>query len=114
MAAAVALAALGVHCFRTLPVDVFPDIAVPRVVLQTEAPGYTAEEVEQRVTVPIETAMNGIPQVSTIRSSSSGGLSFVWVDFEWGADLARARFDVFERLQRVRETLPPEVDVEIA
>ena len=114
LVAALALAALGVHCFRALPVDVFPDIAVPRVVLQTEARGLTAEEVEQRVTVPIETAMNGIPQVSTIRSSSSGGLSFVWVDFEWGADLARARFDVFERLQRVRETLPPEVDVEIA
>ena len=114
LVAALSLAALGVHCFRTLPVDVFPDIAVPRVVLQTEARGLTAEEVEQRVTVPIETAMNGIPQVSTIRSSSSGGLSFVWVDFEWGADLSRARFDVFERLQRVRETLPPEVDVEIA
>ncbi len=114
LTAAFALAALGVHCFRTLPVDVFPDIAVPRVVLQTEARGLTAEEVEQRVTVPIETAMNGIPRASTIRSSSSGGLSFVWVDFEWGADLARARFDVFERLQRVRETLPPEVDVEIA
>ncbi|MBR2713652.1 MAG: efflux RND transporter permease subunit [Kiritimatiellae bacterium] len=114
LTAAFALAALGVHGFRTLPVDVFPDIAVPRVVLQTEARGLTAEEVEQRVTVPIETAMNGIPRASTIRSSSSGGLSFVWVDFEWGADLARARFDVFERLQRVRETLPPEVDVEIA
>lgn len=114
LAAAFALAALGAHCFRTLPVDVFPDIAVPRVVLQTEARGLTAEEVEQRVTVPIETAMNGIPRATTIRSSSSGGLSFVWVDFEWGADLARARFDVFERLQRVRETLPPEVDVEIA
>ena len=114
LTAAFALAALGVHCFRTLPVDVFPDIAVPRVVLQTEARGLTAEEVEQRVTVPIETAMNGIPRATTIRSSSSGGLSFVWVDFEWGADLARARFDVFERLQRVRETLPPEVDVEIA
>lgn len=114
LAAAFALAALGAHCFRTLPVDVFPDIAVPRVVLQTEARGLTAEEVEQRVTVPIETAMNGISRASTIRSSSSGGLSFVWVDFEWGADLARARFDVFERLQRVRETLPPEVDVEIA
>ena len=114
LAAAVALAALGVHCFRTLPVDVFPDIAVPRVVLQTEAPGYTAEEVEQRVTVPIETAMNGIPNVTTIRSSSGGGLSFVWVDFDWGTDLARARFDVFERLQRVREGLPDGIDVEIA
>ena len=60
LTAALALAVLGWRCFRTLPVDVFPDIAVPRVVLQTEARGLTAEEVEQRVTVPIETAMNGI------------------------------------------------------
>ena len=114
LTAALALAGLGVHLFKGLPVDVFPDIAVPRVVLQTEATGLTAEEVEQRVTLPLEAALNGIPNVSTIRSSSSGGLSFVWVDFDWSADLARARFDVFERLQRVRESLPPEVKVEIA
>ena len=114
LSAALALAGLGVHLFKGLPVDVFPDIAVPRVVLQTEATGLTAEEVEQRVTLPLEAALNGIPNVSTIRSSSSGGLSFVWVDFDWSADLARARFDVFERLQRVRESLPPEVKVEIA
>ena len=113
LAAALALSVLGWRCFQTLPVDVFPDIAVPRVVLQTEARGLTAEEVEQRVTVPIETAMNGIEHVSTIRSSSVGGLSFVWVDFDWGTDLARARFDVFERLQRVRESLPSGVDVEL-
>lgn len=110
----VLLAALGVRLSFTLPVDVFPDIAVPRVVLQTEAPGLTAEEVEQRVTIPLETAMNGIPGVTTIRSSSGGGLSFVWVDFDWSVDLTRARFDVFERLQRIRESLPPEADVEIA
>ena len=114
LVAALALAAHGWRSFRALPVDVFPDIAVPRVVLQTEAPGLTAEEVEQRVTMPLESAMNGIPGVSTIRSSSSGGLSFVWVDFDWGTDLVRARFDVFERLQRVRETLPREVEVELA
>ena len=111
---AVVLAALGLRLSFTLPVDVFPDIAVPRVVLQTEAPGLTAEEVEQRVTIPLETAMNGIPGVTTIRSSSGGGLSFVWVDFDWSVDLSRARFDVFERLQRVRESLPTEADVEIA
>ena len=77
LSAALALAGLGVHLFKGLPVDVFPDIAVPRVVLQTEATGLTAEEVEQRVTLPLEAALNGIPNVSTIRSSSSGGLSFV-------------------------------------
>ena len=113
LSATLALAVLGWHVFATLPVDVFPDIAMPRVVLQTEARGLTAEEVEQRVTMPIETAMNGIPGVSVIRSSSVGGLSFVWVDFDWGTDLAGARFNVFERLQRVRESLPEGVDVEI-
>lgn len=114
LAVVVLLAALGLQLSFSLPVDVFPDIAVPRVVLQTEAPGLTAEEVEQRVTIPLETAMNGIPGVATIRSSSGGGLSFVWVDFDWSVDLARARFDVFERLQRIRESLPSEADVEIA
>ena len=114
LTAALALAGLGVHLSQRLPVDGSPAIAVPRVVLQTEATGLTAEEVEQRVTLPLEAALNGIPNVSTIRSSSSGGLSFVWVDFDWSADPARARFDVFERLQRVRESLPPEVKVEIA
>lgn len=97
-----------------LAVDVFPDIPVPRVTLQTEAGGYTAEEVEQLVTIPIETAMSGISGLRTVRSSSGGGLSFVWLDFDWSADLTRARFDVFERLARVRETLPSGVDTEIA
>ena len=114
LCAVLVLAAIGLRLSFSLPVDVFPDIAVPRVVLQTEAPGLTAEEVEQRVTIPLETALNGIPGVTTIRASSGGGLSFVWVDFDWSVDLARARFDVFERLQRVRESLPAEVDVEIA
>ncbi|MCQ2391617.1 MAG: efflux RND transporter permease subunit [Kiritimatiellae bacterium] len=107
-------AALGVRTWQGLAVDVFPDISVPRVTIQTEAGGLTAEEVEQLVTIPIETAVNGIPGVSTIRSSSGGGLSFVWVDFDWNVDLARARFDVFERLARVRESLPAEAEAEIA
>lgn len=109
-----AAATLGVFAWRSLAVDVFPDISVPRVTIQTEAGGLTAEEVEQLVTIPVETAVNGIPGVSTIRSSSGGGLSFVWVDFDWNADLARARFDVFERLARVREALPEGVSCEIA
>ena len=112
--AVLGLAVYGWHVAGRLPVDVFPDIQVPRVVIQTEAGGLTAEEVEQRVTVPIEAAVNGIPGVSTIRSSSGGGLSFVWIDFDWATDLSRARFDVFERLSRVKETLPAEADPEIA
>ena len=114
LAAVLIAAALGVRAWKSLSVDVFPDISVPRVTIQTEAGGLTAEEVEQLVTIPIETAMNGIPGVSTIRSSSGGGLSFVWVDFDWDVDLNRARFDVFERLARVRENLPDEATAEIA
>jgi HME family heavy-metal exporter len=87
--AVLAAAVFGWCRFSALSVDVFPDIAVPRVVVQTEAAGLTAEEVEQRVTIPIESAMNGIPGVSIIRSSSSGGLSFVWVEFDWNVDLTQ-------------------------
>ena len=104
----------GFKVFRTLPVDIFPDISVPRVTIQSEAGGLTAEEVEQFVTIPIESAVNGIPGVSKIRSSSSGGLSFVWVDFDWRADLSKARFDVFERLSRIQDTLPEEAHPEIS
>lgn len=110
----VGIAALGFSIFRGLPVDVFPDIQAPRVVVQTEAGGLTAEEVESRITTPIESAMNGIPGVTTVRSSSGGGLSFVWVDFDWSVDLSKARFAVFERLSTVRESLPSEADPEIA
>ncbi len=111
---AFALVAGGVLVARTLAVDVFPEIKVPRVTIQTEAGGLTAEEVEQRITVPIESAMNGLAGVTGVRSSSGGGLSFVWVDFDWSADPDSARFRVFERLGQVRESLPAEAEPEIA
>ncbi|MGN0833225.1 MAG: CusA/CzcA family heavy metal efflux RND transporter [Kiritimatiellia bacterium] len=114
VAAAILLAALGWRIGTRLPVDVFPEIREPRVVIQVEAGGLTAEEVEQLVVVPLEAAMNGIPGVRNVRSSSGSGLGFVWVDFDWNEDIARARFGVFERLQSVREQLPDEVRVEIA
>ena len=114
LAAMVIAAAVGYRAWKNLAVDVFPDISVPRVTIQTEAGGLTAEEVEQLVTIPVESVVNGIPGVSTVRSSSSGGLSFVWVDFDWNADVSRARFDVFERLARVKESLPSEAHAEIA
>lgn len=114
LAAVVLLAALGWRVGKDLAVDVFPEIREPRVVVQTEAGGLTAEEVEQRVTIPIEAAMNGIPGVRAVRSSSGGGLSFVWVDFDWDVDLAQARFSVFERLATVKEQLPADVRAEIA
>ena len=111
---ALALVAGGVYVSQRLAVDVFPDIKVPRVTIQTEAGGLTAEEVEQRITVPIESAMNGLKGVTNIRSSSGGGLSFVWVDFDWASDPDSARFRVFERLGQVRESLPKEAEPEIA
>ena len=111
---ALALVGGGAYVARHLAVDVFPDIKVPRVTIQTEAGGLTAEEVEQRITVPIESAMNGLKGVSNIRSSSGGGLSFVWVDFDWSSDPDSARFLVFERLGQVRESLPKEAEPEIA
>lgn len=114
LAAMLIAAAVGLRTWQNLAVDVFPDISVPRVTIHTEAGGLTAEEVEQLVTIPIESVVNGIPGVSTIRSSSSGGLSFVWIDFDWDVDVARARFDVFERLARVKETLPDEAHAEIS
>jgi HME family heavy-metal exporter len=111
---ALALVAGGVYVSQQLAVDVFPDIKVPRVTIQTEAGGLTAEEVEQRITIPIESAMNGLKGVTNIRSSSGGGLSFVWVDFDWASDPDSARFRVFERLGQVRESLPKEAEPEIA
>jgi HME family heavy-metal exporter len=114
MAALLLAAAAGYGSLRNLAVDVFPDISVPRVTIMTEAGGLTAEEVEQLVTIPIESEMNGIPGVTAIRSSTSGGLSFVWIDFEWNTEISRARFDVFDRLSRVQETLPAEARAEIA
>ncbi|MGN0885412.1 MAG: CusA/CzcA family heavy metal efflux RND transporter [Candidatus Spyradenecus sp.] len=114
MALGLVAMALGWRMMGSLPVDVFPDIREPRVVIQSEAGGLTAEEVEQRVTIPIETAMNGLPGVRKVRASSGAGLSFVWVDFAWGMPLQEARFRVFERLAQVREQLPQEVEAEIA
>ncbi len=96
-----------------LPVDVFPEIKVPRVVVQTEAGGLTAEEVEQFITIPVESAMNSAPGVVSIRSSSGGGLSFVWVDFDWNTDIMRARYWVSERLATVRGSIVVDHEPEI-
>ncbi len=99
----------GIWCANRTDIDVFPDLTAPTVVVMTDAHGMSAEEVERLVTFPIETAVNGASNVRRVRSSSRYGTSFVWVEFDWGMDVFRARQIVSEKMVTVGESLPADI-----
>ena len=102
----VALIVVGTRTASRMDVDVFPDLTAPTVVVMTDAHGMASEEVERLVTFPIETAVNGATDVRRVRSTSAYGFSFVWVEFDWGTDVFKARQIVSEKLISVSSQMP--------
>ena len=110
LALSVLLAAAGAWTVRDMPVDVFPDLTAPTVTILTEGHGMAPEEMETLVTFPIEAAINGASDVRRVRSATAVGIAVVWVEFEWGTDIFRARQVVAEKLTLVGGSLPPQVE----
>ena len=96
----------GIYAARNIEVDVFPDLTMPTVVILTDAADMAPEEIERLVTFPIETAVNGATNVRRVRSSSSQGFSFVWVEFDWGMDIYKARQIISEKMSLLSGQLP--------
>lgn len=101
---------VGIFIIRKFDIDIFPELTAPTVVIMTEAGGMAPEEVEKFVTFPIETTVNGSTGIRRVRSNSTMGFSIVWVEFEWGTDIYKARQTITERLFQVRESLPMGID----
>jgi len=100
------LVVVGTRTASNMDVDVFPDLTAPTVVVMTDAHGMASEEVERLVTFPIETSVNGATDVRRVRSASSQGFSFIWVEFDWGTDIFKARQIVSEKLISVSSNMP--------
>ncbi|MDR2914373.1 MAG: CusA/CzcA family heavy metal efflux RND transporter [Tannerella sp.] len=106
---AVLLIVGGIYTSQKMDIDVFPDLTAPTVVVMTDAHGMASEEVERLVTFPIETAVNGATDVRRVRSASMQGFSFVWVEFDWSADIFKARQIVSEKMVTLANSLPADV-----
>ncbi|MCA9270319.1 MAG: efflux RND transporter permease subunit, partial [Planctomycetales bacterium] len=114
VALATLIIVVGLRETWKLPIDVFPDLNRPRVVVITEATGYAPEDIETRINIPLESALNGATGVEAVRSSAGEGISVIFVEFEWGTDIFTDRQVVNERIEVAKSQLPSSVQPQLA